>query len=79
LAFGLPALSHAAGSTELQVGNTFELNTNMNTELKTEGWPQERGSDDVDKNWLHSDAKDISYRYVHTLYDTWVEKGQLNK
>lgn len=51
----------------------------MNTELKTEGWPQERGSDDVDKNWLHSDAKDISYRYVHTLYDTWVEKGQLNK
>ncbi len=79
LAFGLPALSHAAGSTLLEVGDIPQVNINMNTQLKMVGWPQERGSDDVDKNWLHSDAKDISYRYVHTLYDTWVEKGQLNK
>ncbi|RHW74806.1 hypothetical protein [Colwellia sp. RSH04] len=79
LAFGLPALSHAAGSTELKVGNTFELNTNMNTELKTVGWPAERGPKIEDKSWLHSDAKDISYRYVHKLYDTWVEKGHLNQ
>lgn len=79
LAFGLPALSHAAGSTELSDKIKPIKNTDMNTELKTAGWPAERGSDDVDKNWLHSAAKDIAYRYVYQLYDTWVTKGKLNK
>jgi hypothetical protein len=50
----------------------------MNTALKTVGWPAERLSDE-DEDWKHSDAKDISYRYVHTLYDTWVTKGNLTK
>jgi isopenicillin N synthase-like dioxygenase len=79
LAVALPALSHAAGSVVLEVGNIPQVNTDMNTELKTVGWPAERGSEDVEKNWRHSDAKDISYRYVYRLYDTWVEKGNLNK
>ncbi len=79
MAFGLPALSHAAGSTELSDKIKPIKNTDMNTKLKTVGWPAERGPKIEDKNWLHSDAKDISYRYVHKLYDTWVEKGNLNQ
>ncbi|MCP4992142.1 MAG: hypothetical protein GY928_40670 [Colwellia sp.] len=48
-------------------------NTDMNTELKTVGWPAERGSEAVEQSWRHSDAKKVSYRYVHQLFDTWVE------
>jgi hypothetical protein len=78
LAFGVPALSHATGSTELDVGNIIKVNFDMNTQLKT-GWPSERGSEPIDIGWRHNDVKNVAYRYVHGLYDTWVEKGNLNK
>ena len=75
LAFAVPALSHAAGSTELEredmAGKKFDMMT------MKEGWPVERGPRPEDQRWFHSDAKDIAYRYVYKLYDTWVEKGQL--
>ena len=79
LAYGIPALSHAAGSTQLE-GFVNELNSfQMNADTFKKGWPAERGPQTIDKNWLHSDAKDVSYRYVYTLFDTWIEKGNLNK
>lgn len=76
LAFGIPALSHAAGSTELSEDVIPVNNINMNIKLKT-SWPAERGAREEDKGWLHSDAKDVAYRYVYQLYDTWVAKGNL--
>jgi hypothetical protein len=70
----VPALSHAAGSTKLNnLNNLRKLDMN-NTDFK-EGWPQQRGPREKDKNWRHSDSKDIAYRYVYQLYDTWVAKG----
>lgn len=75
LAFALPALSHAAGVTKLTdikfKGKTFDMM------VMKDGWPEERGPRAEDQRWFHSDAKDVAYRYVYKLYDTWVEKGQL--
>jgi len=73
----VPALSHAAGSTGLSEDVTAIYSVDMNTNDFKKDWPVERGFDDDDQNWLHSDAKDIAYRYVYTLYDLWVEKGDL--
>lgn len=74
----VPALSHAAGSTKLVVlVGANDENTDMMTIKK--GWPKSRGATNVETGWRHSDAKDIAYRYVYQLYDTWVTKGKLNK
>ena len=76
LAFGLPALSHPTGSTPILLDSLVGRNFNMNTSLK-DGWPAERGPGGESERWFHSDAKDISYRYVYKLYDTWVAEGGL--
>lgn len=73
LSFGVPALSHAAGSTNLNDESFFQKTFNMHIDMKNNGeWPAERVNND-DMNWKHSDAKDVAYRYVYKLYDTWVE------
>jgi len=45
----------------------------MNAEDFKKDWPAERDK----THWLHSDAKDIAYRYVFNLYDQWVLEGGL--
>jgi hypothetical protein len=74
LAYGIPALSHAAGSTKFISTGTPIKNFDMNDVMKdsNKAWPAERAKDD--NKWLHSDAKDISYRYVYKLFDTWVKE-----
>jgi hypothetical protein len=74
----VPALSHASGSTELSSDVIPINNIDMNIQLKSE-WPSVRGSEPIDIGWRHNDVKNVAYRYVHGLYDTWVEKGNLNK
>lgn len=78
LARAIPALSDAAGRTAISDDEFPFVNFDMNISMK-DGWPQERGPKEKDKNWRHSDAKDIAYRYVYKLYDEWVTKGQLKK
>lgn len=75
LAFGIPALSHAAGVEKLGIGAIAPERTfDMNEDSFKKEWPAERRGE---KNWLHSDAKNIAYRYVYNLYDIWVQKGGL--
>jgi len=73
LAYGVPALSHAAGIEKLVqfgLGEAFD----MNAEGFKKGWLAERSENE---SWRHSDAKNIAYRYVYNLYDTWVQQGGL--
>ena len=42
------------------------------------GWPKQRErktSDGVIRQWLHSDIKDMAYRYVDLLFDDFVNRG----
>ncbi len=36
-------------------------------------WPSLR----IEKNWRHSDLKDVSYIYVYNLFDAFVSLGGL--
>ena len=80
LAYSVPALSHAAGSTVIKKDKFDEKTFNMQADMKGgNNWPRERGSKPEDKKWFHSDAKDVAYRYVFPLYDKWIKLGSLDK
>jgi hypothetical protein len=59
LAKGIPALSPAAGKTEM--GSLGDNNFNMNTDFRSEGgaWPRDNNHA-YKQRWLHSDMKDLS-------------------
>jgi hypothetical protein len=65
------ALNGASGSNNFDLSSTL-FRTSMND------WPQERLDDDKkNTRWLHSDARDVPYRYNSKLFDKWVELGAL--
>lgn len=48
----------------------------MNTIMQ--GWPQERIEEfGPTPNWLHSDFKDVAYRYTYPVFDDMTTAGQL--
>lgn len=78
LALGIPALTPAAGATEitaLGIIRNFDLDNvdeNANGILRPNGWPTRAN---YPGRWLHSDMKDISYYYNYRLYEFIIEKG----
>jgi choice-of-anchor A domain-containing protein len=79
LAYGIPALSQAAGGG--QVGSNEEpamrSEVNMSTDiLRPNGWWRP-GYDDLDERWLHCDLREVAYYYVYPLFDNLVETGGL--
>ncbi len=75
LASAIPALSPAAGKT--QMDSLGDNNVNMNTACKPEGvvWPS-RG-EPYYRRWLHSDMKNMAYFYAHKLFFKLVMEGEL--
>lgn len=74
LAFEIPALSFAAGSTELDVFGFKRFDMNANTT----GWPfVERKINNGKASWFHSDFKDVSYLYTHKVFDDMVRQGKM--
>ena len=71
LAKGIPALSPAAGKTEMD--SLGDNNFNMNTDFRPEGGAWGRNHEDYETRWLHSDMKDMAYFYTHRLFDKLVE------
>jgi hypothetical protein len=74
LAAEMPALSLAAGgtrSTAFPSNNVIDMNNEM-----ADGWPAGRGGE-TEREWFHSDFKDISYRYTYKLFDHIVLEGVL--
>ena len=73
LSFDIPALSHAAGGTEM--GGETELDeakqVDMDKKYMTNGWP--RDGDD----WYHSDYKNVAYLYTSDFYKNMVKEGNL--
>ncbi len=75
LSYEIPALSFAAGGTKIPSFDEGENAVNMNESMQS-GWPEERVPAEG-RDWLHSDFKDISYRYVYKLFDHFVQHGGL--
>ena len=71
----IPALSFPAGRNIVPL---FGQTRNVDLMTKQDGWPKGRLDDNDKKNrWLHSDAKNIAYRYNYSLWDDWVILGDL--
>lgn len=69
---GIPALSHATGANSVQA---FE-DRNFDLMSMETGWPQARlDIQRLNNRWLHSDFEEVSYPYVHSLYENIVNLG----
>jgi hypothetical protein len=73
LAKYVPAVSSAAGKvvSGVEIMNNF----NLNDSTYRDDWG--RNHNKYNKSWLHSDMKDMSYRYVNLLFDDFVSRGEM--
>ncbi len=71
LANMFPARTLAVGRNPL---NPTRVGINQEMMSMQNGWPSERG----DQDWRHSDLYNVSYPYVHTVFDGFVFLGDLN-
>ncbi|MDP1580082.1 MAG: hypothetical protein Q8M02_07380 [Candidatus Didemnitutus sp.] len=69
LGTAIPALSFPTGRNPIPLFDQQDRNVNL-MDLKN-GWPRSAG------RWLHSDAKNVAYRYNHKLWEKWVDDGGL--
>lgn len=78
LANAIPALTLPAGANSLIIKDKMDESNNfdMQSWFKNNNmdWPPIRKKD---KNWLHSDLKDVSYPFVYNLFDKFVSLGGL--
>jgi len=72
----IPALSFATGRNPVPLFDLQDRNVDLMN--RQDGWPQARLDNETLRNrWLHSDAKNIAYRYNHKLWEDWVDRGDL--
>ena len=76
LSYEVSALSYAAGGTNISDDEKLNSNSKINMNTYNNGWPQERGGES-EKEWWHSDFKDVAYRYTFPLFDQIVTEGFL--
>ncbi len=76
LAYGIPALTPAAGATPFGSKEDFVIKMfNLDTdEFKSNGWVTR---EKYGGRWLHSDFKDVPYIFTYKFYDKVLEKGNL--
>lgn len=76
LACNIPAISSATGKMPAIKGKSETFNLNLNSsQFKSNDW----GRDHLwcQKQWLHSDMKDMAYFHVYKLFDDLCTKGIL--
>ncbi|ALC17509.1 hypothetical protein DSOUD_2771 [Desulfuromonas soudanensis] len=77
LALVLPSLTLVTGGwlgEDIQRDRRFSLFVNMNDPSKKNDWPSNRG---LDKDWKHSDIKDVAYVFSKEIFKQIVENGGL--
>ena len=81
LALGIPALTPAAGATQMSMSLGAARNFNLDNVdasddgvARPNGWPSKLS---YPNRWLHSDIKDVSYFYNFRFYQLVIEKGGL--
>jgi transglutaminase superfamily protein len=72
LAEAIPALSLAVGKNEVSrfddIQPKVKRNIDMNLSYKN-GWPPSRSQKEEDKQWKHSDLRDVGFPYIYSVYD----------
>ena len=78
LASGIPAMSFAAAANPISI---LPNSRNLNMEFlrgDAQAWPSERFSS-RQKNWLHSDIRDVALPYVYQTLDTMLDLGEFKE
>ncbi len=76
LALGIPALSPAAGRTNL---SQIDIPShNMNEYVDPDEWPVVGRNPELQGKWLHSDLKSVAFLFTHALFETIASEGGLN-
>ena len=75
LAEAIPAISTAAGNTQVTPSTKPNFSFNIST-LKENGWIYR--NDELEENWLHEDLIDMAYLYNYKLYEKLVNDGDLD-
>jgi hypothetical protein len=73
LAKYVPAVSSAAG--KIVSGVEIMNNFNLNDSTYRDDWG--RNHEKYSKSWLHSDMKNMAYRYVNRLFEDFVSRGEM--
>lgn len=70
----MPAISSPAGRVGMlpAKGDNEDLNS---ARIKSNGWGRDRNL--YERSWLHSDIKNMAYKYVYKAFDLILEKGGL--
>lgn len=71
LAKCVPAVSSAAGKGSALKSSQQNIDLNISSLRSVWG----RNDEWYGKSWLHSDIKDMAYRYVDLLFDDFVNRG----
>jgi hypothetical protein len=74
LAKYVPAVSSAAG--KVMTFKDPSNHKNLNVSQFQKGWGRDVTEDDSTP-WLHSDIKDMAYRYIYPLFKEFVERGSM--
>ena len=82
LAYHIPAVSSPAGKVAIrsfQPRKDFDIN---GPDYRANGWGREGvlvedgdGTKHVEKNWFHSDIKNMAYYFIYPVFTNIVEKG----
>lgn len=76
LAQGIPALSPAAGITDLSRAGITSIDMN-DPDLLPNGYDLQGRHRDFAGCVLHSDVKDVAYYYLHKVFSRIVKEGNL--
>ena len=71
LADGIPALSHAVGSTSVASVSNWNMNSFLRRNVNIDNWP------DNDTRWLHSDVRAFAYPFIYPLFERVVAMLEL--
>jgi len=77
LAFETPVLSFSVGSTKLNIFTNEQPRPIFDMNVNAVGWPAERDLPENVVQWRHSDFKDVSYLYIHKVFDDIVSEGNM--
>ena len=69
----IPATSFASGANPLTAALGAARNFNMNAPSMKTSWTSERSDTDM----RHSDLRDVSYVFIHRIFEKMVEVGKL--
>ena len=73
LADGIPALSHAVGSTSIDDVPSWDMHSLLNRPSQSESWPSKA------ERWRHSDIRALAYPFAYRVFKEIIQALELTQ